>query len=195
GHHAADQSRTEAAQLPHESQRVQPHLAQVMGAFVAFVEAGEGLGQLADFCVGREGFGLAGATAETFGGFSVCGEVLGLHALVHQAGGFKGDGLANFVMAHPFLRRYWKPISSGAGLVGMICGTPKSRKWAATVSPTGKRGTPHLPVGLRETDYSSRSRMNRLDPEYGINWKPLRQCHSVLASLPREMVLAMSIKS
>ena len=58
GHDAADEPRLELPQQAHELQRVEPHVAQVGGAVVAFVEAGEGLDLVADFGVGGEVFGF-----------------------------------------------------------------------------------------------------------------------------------------
>ena len=114
GHDAADQPRPEGPQQPHQAQRLQAHVAQVFGAAVAFVDAGEDLDLVADFGVGRKVFGFDPLAAEPFGGLAFGGEVLGLDALVHQAGGFKGDRLTKFAQSHPFMRRY-QAHRSGAG--------------------------------------------------------------------------------
>src|SRR5262245_15888240 len=102
GHDAADEPRPERAQQTHESQGGEAHLAQILGACLALVQAGEVLDQVADLGVGGEVAGLDGAAAEAFGGFALGGEVLGLHAVVHQAGGFKGDGMPESCIGHPF---------------------------------------------------------------------------------------------
>src|SRR5262249_31934567 len=54
------------------------------------------------------------AAAEAAGGLALGGEVLGLDALVHQAGGFQGNGLAELDISHPFVRRY-EAHQRGAG--------------------------------------------------------------------------------
>ena len=59
--------------------------------------------------------GLTPPATEPFGGLAFGGEVLGLDALVHQAGGFEGDGLTEFDITHPFMRRY-QAHQCGAGL-------------------------------------------------------------------------------
>ena len=48
-------------QQPHQAQGLEAHVAQVLGAAVAFVEAGEELDLVADFGVGGEVFGLDAA--------------------------------------------------------------------------------------------------------------------------------------
>ena len=75
-------------------QGVQAHVAEVGGAAVAFVEAGEDwIWSRISALEGRSS-GLTLAAAEAFGGLAFGGEVLGLDALVHQPGGFEGDRLA-----------------------------------------------------------------------------------------------------
>ncbi len=58
GHDAADQPRPEGAQQPHQAQCFEAHVAEVLGASVAFVDAGEELDLVADFGVGGEVFGF-----------------------------------------------------------------------------------------------------------------------------------------
>ena len=54
--------------------------------------------------------------AQALGGLALGGVVLGLDALVHQAGGFEGDRLTEFGISHPFMRRY-QAHQCGAGLM------------------------------------------------------------------------------
>src|SRR5665213_1256092 len=102
GHHAADQPRPESAQEAHHAQRLQTHVAQIDGAAVAFVDAGEDLDLLADFGIGGKVFGFDPLTAEPFGRLAFRGEVFGFDALVHQAGRFESDGLTQFTLTHSF---------------------------------------------------------------------------------------------
>ena len=58
---------------------------------LALVGAGEDLDQFADFGVGGEVARLDRPAADAVGGLALGGEVFGLHPVVHQTGGFKGD--------------------------------------------------------------------------------------------------------
>jgi hypothetical protein len=63
GHDAADEPRLERLEQPHQAQGGEAHIAEVLGALVAFVEAGEELDLVADFGIRREigGFDVAPA--------------------------------------------------------------------------------------------------------------------------------------
>ncbi len=106
GHDAADEPRPEGTEKAHEPQGFEAHVAEVGGAVVAFVEAGEDLDLIADFGVGREVRRFDAAPAQAFGGLAFGGEVFGFLSLVHQPGGFQRDRLTKFGISHPFMRRY-----------------------------------------------------------------------------------------
>ena len=149
GHHAADEPRPERAQQPHQPQRRQAHVAQVHGAAVAFVDAGEHLDLVADFGVGGEVFRFDPLAAEPFGGLAFGGEVFGFDAFVHQAGGLKGDRLTQFTLAHPFKRRY-QAHRSGAGPAreGLAEDIVSDAAAAFQVAQSPKAGRNSLPTAL-----------------------------------------------
>ena len=101
--------------MPHEMERFQAHLPEVLGAAVAFMEPGEELDLIANFGVGRKILRLDAAPAETFGRLAFGGEVLGFDPFVHQPSGFQGNFLAKLDIGHPFMRRY-EAHCDGAGL-------------------------------------------------------------------------------
>src|SRR5262245_29680615 len=106
GHDAADEPRAEGPQKTHVVQRLEPHLFEVLRAFVAFVKPGEDLDLVADFRVGRKVLRLDVSSTETLGRLALGRVVLALDPLVHQSSGFERDGLPKLVMSHPFMRRY-----------------------------------------------------------------------------------------
>jgi hypothetical protein len=115
GHDAADQAWAEIGQEAHQSKRVHSHLSQMRGSPITFVDSSKDLDLIADLGVGREVCRLDSSAAQTFGRFSLGGEVLGFDPFVHQASGFKSDRLTKFRISHPFMRRYLAH-RSGAGL-------------------------------------------------------------------------------
>ena len=98
------------AEESHEVQRFKAHFLQVLRAFVAFVQAGEELDLIADLGVGGEVLRLDRAAAESLGGLSFGGEILGFDPVIHQPGGFEGDRLAEFVIVHPFIAPISGPL-------------------------------------------------------------------------------------
>jgi hypothetical protein len=72
----------------------------------AFKQTGKDLDEFAYFRVGREIARFDVAAAESFGGLAFGGEVLGFDSLVHQARGFKSNGVAEFGIGHSILRRF-----------------------------------------------------------------------------------------
>ena len=88
---AADEPRPKTTERPHEAKRVQPHVAQVLGALFALMNAGKRLDLIADFRVRRQVFGFDGTATESFRGFLLGGEVFALHPVVHEACGLEGN--------------------------------------------------------------------------------------------------------
>ncbi len=100
GQRAADQPRPEDAQQAHHSQRLDPHLAQILGALVPFEQAGEDLDLVANLPIAGQILGFDPAASHPLGGFQLGPVILGLDALVHQAGGFPGDLLPQLAVKH-----------------------------------------------------------------------------------------------
>ena len=101
-HHAADEARPEPAEQAHQVQSVQAHVAQIGDAGIAFLGARKTLNQVADFRIRREIVRFDVAAAKALCGFAFRCEVLGLHAIVHQAGSFEGNGMTETNIGHPF---------------------------------------------------------------------------------------------
>ena len=97
---AADQSRAEAAENPHQPQGFQPHVLQVLVAAVALVQPGHRLDFVADFRVAGQIGRLDPALADPAGSLLFRLVVLGLLAAVHQTSGFVSDLTAKFRIGH-----------------------------------------------------------------------------------------------
>ena len=100
GEHAADQPRAKRREPPHHGQRGEPHVAQVVGAAVAFVEPGERLNLVADFDVAGQVGRLDPALADLPGRLHFGAVVFRLLPVVHQPGGFPGDLPPQFRAIH-----------------------------------------------------------------------------------------------
>ncbi len=99
--HAADQSRPEPGQKPHEPQRVDPHVAQRLEPLGPLVHPCHGLDLVADLAVARQvRRPVAILDAKLAGGLSLGGEIFGFGPVVHHLRSQKRDLAANALVGH-----------------------------------------------------------------------------------------------
>ena len=100
GERAADQSRSIGPEHPHDTERLDPHLAEIVGPSVAFVQSGKRLDFVADLAIAGQILGFDPASPKLASGFHFSAIVLRFLAAVHQPGGFPGDPPPKLILGH-----------------------------------------------------------------------------------------------
>src|SRR5690606_24438249 len=114
GQHAADQAGTIPRQQPHDRERKDAHLAQLVEPLFPFKEPRQRLNFVPNLGIARQIGRLDPTLAEAAGSFLLRAEILRFLALIHQTGGFDGNLPPQFRSRHR-LRRF---VLSPCGALG-----------------------------------------------------------------------------
>ena len=117
GHDAADQPRLELFQEPHHSESCHAHRFEIGKPLIAFMDPCKDLNLVPNLAIrGEIGGAMIEIDAQPGGGLSLGRKVLGLHALIHEPGGFDGNLPPQFGGVHGYVRPILEGRLAGAGL-------------------------------------------------------------------------------
>ena len=112
---AADEPRTKRLKQPHHPQRLDPHIAQIVGAAIPLVQSGKVLNLVADFRVAGKIFGFDPTAANSFGGPQLGPKVFRFLPLIHQSRRFERDLPPKLFVVHQRWCAETMPIQAAPG--------------------------------------------------------------------------------
>ena len=144
GQGAADQPRAEGPQDAHHAEGFEPHVAEIFGPPLAFMEVGPDLDLIADFAVAGQIARLEIASGDPPGRLEFGRKIFRDLPVVHEPGGLPSHLAANLVAGHPLApTQAARDARNGNWVRRIEKAGPKSRFTLEVAVAPWDRLTPH----------------------------------------------------